>query len=501
MASLVRITGLRTGVGSRVHFSIDNVSFESGKLHLLVGSNGAGKSTFLRILLGFEPITSGQIIWEFDDGQKYELGPDTRRRLPVAFYQRVGYLPQGGESLWPNLTVHEHVSVPLQLKNWKGCKGSSRNERDAHVKGILKRAQVSHTYWTERPGKTSDLGRSWILSGGERQAIAYARAISGDPEVLVLDELEASLDETVRRQFIDTLTRDYLATPPSEPHTAFIVTHDKDDWLSALGDTDNKVMWEFKRGNESIQLEPVRDNRKIGPDAPQEIYRDHLKLTHEIESLGLDNSPTSTEENWNKAGWVLSKSLRAFIGNAMHQPEMILTVVGPSISHGNLDSDHPRLLGAVGPLGKKPDGADAAVLRQFLSSGEPHVFPEPESFSPAPGSRVRLNKGLLLELFNSDPGQCFKGGRIDHVQMGSNGSGEYFYFPRKMVAERDDTQAQYLELSKETKGVYLFQVVNAAPGARLVVAIDLLEQHRLGGWQCYFVIEALHRMLGRLIGG
>ena len=173
---------------------------------------------------------------------------------------------------------------------------------------------------------------------------------------------------------------------------------------------------------------------------------------------------------------------------------MIVTVVGPTVSQDGLDSDRPILLGATGPVGERPDGADAGVLAQFTDDGQ---FPDPSRYEPPSGTRTRLTKGLILELFHADPDQSYKGARLHRVELGE-GDGEVFHFPASSVSNRADTQGRYLELSTMTQAVYLIRVVDRSSGARLVTAIDFQDQSNLDEWQCYFLMEALHRTLGKL---
>jgi len=247
---LICIRGLRGAVGTRglPEMTVEAADFERGALHLLMGGNGFGKSTLIRMLLGFKPFKQGTITWRFEN-----LKPQViHGRTPVAalteLYQNVGYVPQGGgDSLWPDRTVREHVSLPLSLKSWKGCPGRSLVERERHVERILERALVAPAFWDRKPGSRSAQGFGCSMSGGERQRVAYARAISTDPETLVLDELESALDETSRRQFIDSVVQDYLGSAGRPKRTALVITHDPSEWVGLPDTGVATVLWQFNR--------------------------------------------------------------------------------------------------------------------------------------------------------------------------------------------------------------------------------------------------------------
>lgn len=397
----------KVGVKIPVELKIDGAQFDAGKLHLLVGGNGAGKSTFLRTLLGFHPIQGGDITWCLPDRQRLVIKPDSR----------------GFADLF--------------------------------------------------------------------QRVAYARAIAGDPDVLILDELEASLDEVVKRQ----LTRDFLAA--GKKRTAIVVTHDKSSWLTGRWTKGDRIIWSFHkdaRATVSLTREPVgAPTRPASPDglfqAREELF---AKLPPPLSPVVTPASP-----DWNNAGWVLCKALTSFIKAVVERPRMILTVFGPSIVSGNSNYGLPVLiLGATGPEGEKLDGRDSYLLEQFASQSEPRVFPNPESHDPPAVGRRVVPKGLILELFRSGPAESYKGARLDEVGFG-NVYGESFFLPRKSVDERGETP-NYLELSHSTEAVYLFSVIGSSTQARLVTAIDIMNPCSLDEYQRYSVLEALCHTLKSL---
>jgi molybdate transport system ATP-binding protein len=170
---------------------------------VLVGPNGAGKSTLLRAILGAVPIRRGRIVLEgrtlLDTAGGVSLPSEERR---------VGWVPQE-YALFPHLTVLENVSF--------GSPGPPGRARARAVLDQLGLASLA----SRRPG---------MLSGGERQKVALARALAAEPRALLLDEPLAALDadtrETTRGLLAETLRR--LAIP------SLVVTHEMRD-VVALG--------------------------------------------------------------------------------------------------------------------------------------------------------------------------------------------------------------------------------------------------------------------------
>jgi len=333
------------------------------------------------------------------------------------------------------------------------------------------------------------------LSSGEAQRLAYARAIAGEPVVLILDELEASLDEVVKRQFIDTVTRDFLA--PDKKRTAIVVTHDKSSWLTGSWTKGNSIIWRFhKDEGETVSLTREPDGAPTGATSPQGFFQAQKELYAKLPAPLSDDDVMPIVDRWNSAGWVLCKALTSFIKAVVEQPRMILTVFGPSIVSGKPDNGRPVLLGATGPEREKLDGRDSYLLEQFASQSVPRVFPDPESHVPPAHGRLVVPKGLILELFHSGPAESYKGKRLDEVHFG-NMYGESFFLWPKSVEERGE-KPNYLELSPNTEAVYLFSVIDASSQARLVTAMDSLNPCSLDPYQRYSVLEALCHTLKNL---
>jgi urea transport system ATP-binding protein len=162
-----------------------NVAFtiDPGEVVCLMGRNGVGKTTTLKVLTGLLPARSGQITFNGVDITKEPT--DQRARRGVA------YVPQGREII-PHLTVRQN----LQLGFWaRSDKPNGSVEKTAFD-------EVYHLF----PKLTQILNRpGGVLSGGEQQQLAIGRAILSNPKLLLLDEPTEGIQPSIVDQIEDVI--------------------------------------------------------------------------------------------------------------------------------------------------------------------------------------------------------------------------------------------------------------------------------------------------------
>ena len=188
--------------GHRILF-VEELDVSPGEVLAVVGPNGAGKSTLIHVLALLERPSAGEVLFDGRPVRGDLLS--YRRRMAVVFQ----------EPLLLDATVESNVGSGLALR------GVPRAERAHRVRR-----------WLERFGIAALARRSArTLSGGEAQRVSLARALVMEPEVLLLDEPFAALDEPTRQALIDDLDRALVETGT----TVVFVSHDRAEALR-LGD-------------------------------------------------------------------------------------------------------------------------------------------------------------------------------------------------------------------------------------------------------------------------
>jgi iron(III) transport system ATP-binding protein len=202
---VIQIEGLRKSFQTSDRLAVDDLSLDipAGTFFTVLGPSGCGKSTTLRPEAG-EITINGTTI--FSTRQRINLPPQ-RRPIGMVFQS---------SAAWPHMSVRDNVAYPLKTLR------KTRREVDDAVSGALHLVELEHL--AERPAP--------LLSGGEQQRMALARALVGRPEVLLLDEPLSNLDA----RFRESMRSDLRALQRKLAFTAIYVTHDQDDAF-ALSDT------------------------------------------------------------------------------------------------------------------------------------------------------------------------------------------------------------------------------------------------------------------------
>jgi len=162
--SLLTLNGLRGGYSEVDIIKGIDLHVAPGEIVTIAGTNGAGKSTLVKALLGLLPRVEGEVV--LDGKSLTRLGAEDR------FYAGLAYVPQVA-NVFPSLTVRENLQVVRGVKNLK-----------ARMDEVL----VNFPVLQERLSQ-----RASALSGGERQQLAFARALMPSPRLMVLDEPTAAL--------------------------------------------------------------------------------------------------------------------------------------------------------------------------------------------------------------------------------------------------------------------------------------------------------------------
>ena len=184
-----------------------SLTVTDGELCVIVGPSGCGKTTTLRMINRLIEPTSGRILIDDTDVLKMD---------PVRLRRSIGYVIQQG-GLFPHRRVGDNVATVPRLLGW------DKKRVDARVVELLELVGLDPESYRRRfPHE---------LSGGERQRVGVARALGGDPAILLMDEPFSAVDGVTRQR----LQQELLELQDKLKKTIVFVTHDIDE-ATILGD-------------------------------------------------------------------------------------------------------------------------------------------------------------------------------------------------------------------------------------------------------------------------
>lgn len=193
--ALLRFDGVICRFGDVTAVGGVTCDIAAGSFVALVGASGSGKSTLLKTVNTLVTATQGRVLF---------AGEDVAGLKPAQLRRRVGYVFQG-VGLFPHFSVAENIAIGPRLTGEK--------LPPARIAELLELVELDPAFASRMPDE---------LSGGQRQRVGVARALAGDPELLLMDEPFGALDP---------VTRDALGHKVRELHDTFglttvMVTHD-----------------------------------------------------------------------------------------------------------------------------------------------------------------------------------------------------------------------------------------------------------------------------------
>ena len=167
--------------------AVDGVSFsiDSGETLALIGESGSGKSTIARAIIGLTDVTEGEVIF---DGRDISDPSEKDLEWMRSSIQMVFQDPTS--SLNPRRTIGKSLEVPLAARD------VPKQERKERILTLLRRVELNEEYLHKYPHE---------LSGGQKQRVNIARAITVEPDLLLLDEPTSALDVSVQAKIIKLL--------------------------------------------------------------------------------------------------------------------------------------------------------------------------------------------------------------------------------------------------------------------------------------------------------
>ncbi len=179
---MLALEGVCAGYGqSRVLESV-GISVAEGEAVTLLGRNGVGKTTLLRTIVGLHPAEQGIIKLNNEDITDFPAYKRARKGI--------GYVPQG-RGIFPHLTVDENLRT-----GFASLTGRTGGERETIPKYVYELFPLLNRVAARKGG---------VLSGGEQQQLALARALVAQPKLLILDEPTEGIQPSIVQQIEEAL--------------------------------------------------------------------------------------------------------------------------------------------------------------------------------------------------------------------------------------------------------------------------------------------------------
>lgn len=194
--------------GNQILYDI-NAKFTKGKVNMIIGQSGSGKTVLTKCIVGLHSIDSGEVLFDNDNVTHYDESQKNGLR------RKIGMLFQGG-ALFDSMTVEQNVMFPLMM--FSDMNQSEMRDRANECLTRVNLINKNHLF----PSETS---------GGMQKRIAIARAISMNPEYLFCDEPNSGLDPQTAiliDELIQEITYEYNIT-------TVVVSHDMNSVLE-IGD-------------------------------------------------------------------------------------------------------------------------------------------------------------------------------------------------------------------------------------------------------------------------
>ena len=198
---MIRLENITKKYGNITAVNNVNLEISEGEMSVLLGLSGCGKSTIIKMINRLFTPTEGNIYINNKNINDYDV---------VNLRRSIGYVVQS-VGLFPHMTVYENVATIPKLLKW------SKDKINDRVDEMLKLVGLEPEIFKQKKPKE--------LSGGEAQRVGVARALSGDPPILLMDEPFGAVDPLNRKR----LQMEFLKIQQTLKKTVVFVTHDVEE--------------------------------------------------------------------------------------------------------------------------------------------------------------------------------------------------------------------------------------------------------------------------------
>ena len=300
--------------------AVDAVDLEigEGEFFAMLGPSGSGKTTCLRLIAGFEQLTSGHIeIF----GARAEGVPPYRRQVNTVFQDY---------ALFPHLDVLDNVAYGLMVK------GIDKTARHKAAEDALAMVKLPG-YGNRKPSQ---------LSGGQRQRVALARALVNKPRVLLLDEPLGALDLKLREQMQEELK----TLQKSLGITFVFVTHDQGEALSMAD-----------------RVAVFNDGKIVQAGTPAEVYgKPRTKFVADFVGSSNVLGPELTQRITGQRRWSSLRPEQLYVGQSKEKAaiegRMVAAHYLGSVTRIVTDVDGQRIAGTLAPGQDVPETGSSVKL-------------------------------------------------------------------------------------------------------------------------------------------
>ncbi|ENZ35446.1 glycine betaine/L-proline transport ATP binding subunit [Clostridium butyricum 60E.3] len=201
---MIEFKNIKKSYKSKIILENFNLSIDSGKLVVLIGASGCGKTTLLKMINRLISITEGEILIN---------GKDINKMDPIKLRRGIGYVIQQ-TGLFPHMTVKENIEIIPKLMK------KSESEIEQKTIELLNMVGLNPKEYLYRyPAE---------LSGGQQQRVGVARAFAADAEIILMDEPFSALDPITRTELQEQL----FNIQKEYNKTIVFVTHDMDEAIN-----------------------------------------------------------------------------------------------------------------------------------------------------------------------------------------------------------------------------------------------------------------------------
>ncbi len=180
--TVLRGVNIVSGYGKLQVINGIDIHVNENELVTIIGPNGSGKSTLIKTMIGLVKMFSGQVFLRDHDVSHLQPHEIIRTGIPL------GYVPQLA-NVFPSLTVEENMKMGFYTKKW-----------DADYSKNIDKMVALFPILGERMDQKASL-----LSGGERQMLALARALMPEPDMLILDEPTAAIQPNIAEEMLQLI--------------------------------------------------------------------------------------------------------------------------------------------------------------------------------------------------------------------------------------------------------------------------------------------------------